>query len=314
MQRLEVRNQRSEVRLDVYLAESNIGLTRSQAKQLIEKGFVQVEGKKAKASLHLEEGDVVQVTIPPPAVYEVEAEDIPLDVIYEDKDIIVINKQVGMVVHPAVGNFSGTLVNALLGHCKDLSGIGGEIKPGIVHRLDKGTSGIMVAAKNDQAHQSLSKQFKDRTVTKIYGALVYGAPKTETGVIDKPIGRSMKDRKRMSTRTSKGRIAHTEWKVLERFDKYLAWLEVNLGTGRTHQIRVHLSGMGHPLVGDDTYGRGGPNRVKEGNLRKLVAVFERPALHAWKLGFDHPQTGERMNFDAPLPEDLKELLEQLRGI
>jgi 23S rRNA pseudouridine1911/1915/1917 synthase len=314
MQRLEVRNQRSDVRLDVYLAESDLGLTRSHAKQLIEKGFVQVKGKRAKASLHLEEGDVVHVTIPPPESYDVQAEDIPLDVIFEDEDVIVINKPVGMVVHPAVGNFSGTLVNALLGHCKDLSGIGGELKPGIVHRLDKGTSGIMVAAKNDQAHQNLSKQFMDRTVTKIYGALVYGVPQTESGVIDKPIGRSMKDRKRMSTRTSKGRIALTEWKVLERFNNYLVWLEVNLGTGRTHQIRVHLSAMGHPLVGDDTYGRGGPNRVKAGNLRKLVAVFDRPALHAWKLGFDHPRTGERVELEATLPNDLVELLERLRGV
>jgi 23S rRNA pseudouridine1911/1915/1917 synthase len=224
----------------------------------------------------------------------------------------VINKSVDMVVHPAPGNFTGTLVNALLAHCKDLSGIGGELKPGIVHRLDKGTSGVMVVAKNDAAHLGLSQQFKDRTVTKIYGALVYGAPK-DRGRIDKEIGRSLGDRKKMSTETKKGRAAYTEWKVLERYGKYLSWLEVNLGTGRTHQIRVHLTDLGHPLVGDSQYGRGGPHRVPEGLLREALEGFERPALHAWKLSFKHPRTREVLEFEAPIPNDLQELLEKLRS-
>ena len=217
-----------------------------------------------------------------------------------------------MVVHPAPGSPSGTLVNALLAHCTDLSGIGGELKPGIVHRLDKGTSGVMVVAKNDVAHVALSNQFKAREVTKIYVALVYGAPK-DTGKIDKPIGRSLTDRKKMSTKTKQGRIAYTAWKVLERFGKYLSWLEINLGTGRTHQIRVHMTDLGYPLVGDAQYGRGGPHRVPEGPLRDTLEGFDRPALHAWKLSFIHPKTHKEVQFEAPIPDDLQTLLDKLKS-
>jgi 23S rRNA pseudouridine1911/1915/1917 synthase len=298
-------------RLDLCIVGQDVPLTRSMAKQLIDDGLITVNGKQSKASYHVRENDSVDISIPEPEEAKAEPEDIPLNILYEDGDIIVINKSVDMVVHPAVGNPKGTLVNALLGHCRDLSGIGGELKPGIVHRLDKGTSGAMVVAKNDEAHLDLSKQFKDREVTKIYRALVYGAPK-DSGKVDKPIGRSPSDRKKMSTQAKQGRIAYTEWKVLERFGKYLSWLEINLGTGRTHQIRVHMTDMGHPLVGDAQYGRGGPHRVPEGPMRDVLEGFDRPALHAWKLGFVHPRTQKQVQFEAPLPDDLNELLEKLR--
>lgn len=298
-------------RLDVFVAAQDVPLTRSMVKQLIDDDMILVNGKETKASYHVHEGDHIIVTVPAPEEATAKPENIPLDVLFEDHDIIVINKSVDMVVHPAPGNPKGTLVNALLAHCTDLSGIGGELKPGIVHRLDKGTSGVMVVAKNDAAHLGLSQQFKDRQVTKIYGGLVYGAPK-DTGAIDKEIGRSLGDRKKMSTATKKGRVAHTEWKVLERFGKYLSWLEINLGTGRTHQIRVHMTDLGHPIVGDPQYGRGGSHRVPEGPLRDTLEGFDRPALHAWKLAFTHPTTHKRVEFEAPIPSDLRELLERLR--
>lgn len=298
-------------RLDIYVVGQNVPLTRSMAKQLIDDELITVNGKKSKASYHIHENDEINIFIPEPEEAKAKPEDIPLDILYEDGDIIVINKSVDMVVHPAAGNPSGTLVNALLGHCKDLSGIGGELKPGIVHRLDKGTSGVMVVAKNDAAHLNLSEQFKDREVTKIYRALVYGSLQ-DKGKIDKPIGRSPSDRKKMSTQAKHGRVAYTEWKVLERFGKYLSWLEINLGTGRTHQIRVHMTDLGHPLVGDSQYGRGGPHRVPEGPMRKVLEDFDRPALHAWKLGFAHPRTHKQVQFEAPLPDDLEQLLTKLR--
>lgn len=300
-------------RLDVYVVAQNVPLTRSMAKQLIDDDLITVNGEKSKASYHVHENDVIDVTIPEPEEVTAKPEDIPLNILFEDSDIVVVNKMVGMVVHPAAGSPSGTLVNALLAHCTDLSGIGGELKPGIVHRLDKGTSGVMVVAKNDAAHLNLSKQIKDRDVTKIYCALVYGAPK-DRGKIDKPIGRSLTDRKKMSTKTKQGRIAYTEWKVLERFGKYLSWLEINLGTGRTHQIRVHMTDLGYPLVGDAQYGRGGVNRLPSGHWREAVQDFQRPALHAWRLGFTHPCTREELQFEAPIPEDLQTLLEKLRTV
>lgn len=300
-------------RLDVYVVAQNVPLTRSMAKQLIDDELIKVNGKKTKASYKVHEGDEVSVTIPEPREAKAVPEDIPLNILYEDSDIIVINKAVDMVVHPAPGSPSGTLVNALLAHCKDLSGIGGELKPGIVHRLDKGTSGVMVVAKNDAAHLNLSTQIKDRSVTKIYCALVYGAPK-DRGKIDKPIGRSLTDRKKMSTRTKQGRIAYTAWKVLERFGKYLSWLEINLGTGRTHQIRVHMTDLGYPLVGDAQYGRGGINRLPSGHWREALEGFTRPALHSWKLTLVHPRTHKEVQFVAPIPDDLRMLLEKLRTV
>lgn len=299
-------------RLDVFLTAVMEGMTRARLQKLIRDGHVEVNGRSAKASLIIHTNDDVAVTVPPPVKHDVIPQDIPLRVLYEDEDIIVVDKPSDMVVHPAAGNWDGTLVNALMAHCKDLSGIGGEIKPGIVHRLDKGTSGVMVAAKNDRAHLFLSAQFKDRKVKKVYQALVYGNVKGETGIIDSSIGRSVKNRKKFSTRTKKGREALTQWKVLKRFDKDLTLLEIRLRTGRTHQIRVHFAAQGHPLVGDETYAR--QNRQAKSlsvARRKKVLSFDRPALHAWRLGFEHPKNKEWVEFEAPVPFDFKELLNNL---
>ena len=299
-------------RLDVYLASALKSVTRARIQKLVDGGFVEVGGRKAKASYKVKKGDEVSVEIPPPVIHNVAAEQIPLNILYEDGDIIVVNKPADMVVHPAAGNWQGTLVNALLAHCKDLSGIGGEIKPGIVHRLDRGTSGAIVAAKNDGAHLGLSMQFKDRTVKKIYKALVYGAVKNDSGFMDKPIGRSVKDRKKFSARTGKGRTALTEWKVLKRYGNDLTLVEIRLKTGRTHQIRVHFAEEGHPLVGDLFYGSVRQlKRVSDLARRKTVESFGRPALHAAVLGFEHPAKGRWVEFEAPLPEDFKELLDNL---
>ncbi len=302
------------IRLDAFVSSAGVGLSRSQAKKLIEEGGVLVNGSPAKVAYAVREKDLIAIAIPPPKIPTAIPEEIPLNVLYEDSDIIVINKPAGMVVHPAAGHPTGTLVNALLAHCKDLSGIGGELKAGIVHRLDIGTSGAIVAAKNDEAHRSLSAQFKARTVVKIYLALVCGAMRMESGTFDTAIGRSLNDRKRMSGRTKKGRDSLTEWKVKERFGKNLSWLEIRLRTGRMHQIRVHFSEAGHPLVGDATYG--GVRRAGRfpGELREELFSFPRPALHAWKLGISHPRTGESMEFVAPIPSDIETLLSQLRTL
>ncbi|MFH0800487.1 MAG: RluA family pseudouridine synthase [Pseudomonadota bacterium] len=302
------------MRLDAFVAKSVRGLSRSQAKRLIEDGCVLLNGASAKAARAVAAGDRVTVDVPPPSSPSAKPEDIPLDIIYEDGDIIVVAKPAGMVVHPAAGHPGGTLVNALLAHCGDLSGIGGELKPGIVHRLDMGTSGAIIAAKNDEAHRSLAAQFKARTVTKIYLALVFGAMRADSGSFDQPIGRSTGDRKKMSVHTRKGRASLTEWRVAERFGSHLSWIEIELRTGRMHQIRVHFTEAGHPLVGDPLYGgvrKAG--RVPAGPLHDAVADFPRPALHAWRLGIDHPKSGKRMEFVAPLPEDIEDLLAALRA-
>jgi 23S rRNA pseudouridine1911/1915/1917 synthase len=301
------------MRVDLYAAEKVPSSSRSQIKRLIESGLVMINGRPCKAAAIVAFGDVVSIEIPPLALPSCGAEDIPLDVIYEDADIIVVNKPAGMVVHPAHGHPSGTLVNALLSHCKDLSGIGGELRAGVVHRLDAGTSGAIVAAKNDEAHRLLAAQFKARTVEKIYAALVFGIVKGDSGAIDKPIGRSIGDRKKISARTRKAREALTEWKVIERLCGALSFLEIRLRTGRTHQIRVHFAEAGHPLVGDATYG--GVKRAKgisQGPLADVVANFSRPALHSLRLAIDHPATHARIKFIAPLPRDLEDLLYQIR--
>lgn len=305
---------RSEVglRLDVFIAGEMKKLTRARVQGLIEEGKILLNDKSAKASHKVKKGDAVTVDLPAPEKHVAVAEDIPLNVIYEDRDIIVVNKSSDMVVHPAHGNWKGTLVNALLAHCNDLSGVGGELKPGIVHRLDRGTSGVIVAAKNDRSHVGLCKQFKDRKVLKIYRALVFGSVKKDEGVIDSPIGRSVRDRKKFSSHTSKGRIARTQWKVDKRFDGDLTLLEIRLHTGRTHQIRVHFAEAGHPLVGDAVYGSKGHLKcVTDPERRKLVEEFGRPALHAAKIGFHHPGKGTWVEFEAPMPDDLKGLLKRL---
>jgi len=299
-------------RLDQFLAETDLKLSRSQAKKLIEGGSILLDQRRTKPSAHLKEGDIVSVTLPEPEPLALKPELLPLAVLYEDSSIIVIDKPPGMVVHPAYGNPSGTLVNALLFYCKDLAGINGVLRPGIVHRLDKDTSGVMVVAKDDEAYQELTKQFKNRTVEKVYCAIAYGHFPEEEGVIDSAIGRHPSQRKRMSTRTKKGRSAITRWKVIERLTGF-TFLEIFPQTGRTHQIRVHLSSVGHPILGDPLYGRRGRlGTIHDPVLKECVRRMNRQALHAQRLGISHPRTGERIQFVSPIPQDMKEVLEWLR--
>ena len=290
------------------------GLTRSMARRLIESGQVTVDGIRQKPSLKLKGGELVSVTIPPPTPAEPVAETIPLEILYEDGDLVVVNKPAGMVVHPGAGNTGGTLVNALLGHCSDLSGVGGEIRPGIVHRIDKGTSGILVAAKNDFAHRALSIQFKEHSIKRVYLALVFGSPKGDNGRIESVIGRHPSDRKRMSGATRHGKEAITLWKVVRRYPG-LTLIQLKLKTGRTHQIRVHLSEAGHPIVGDATYGgKGRLTAIHDLKLHTLIGKLGRQALHAKILGFTHPASGEYLEFESDLPTDLAQLIEYLENL
>ena len=300
-------------RLDQFVADSESTLSRSQVKKGIEAQTILLNDRPAKPGVHLKSGDRVSCTFPRPIPLSVEPEPLPLTILYEDPSVIVIDKPAGMVVHPAAGNPSGTLVNALLHHCKDLAGINGVLRPGIVHRLDKGTSGVMVVAKDDKAYHHLTKQFKNRTVEKVYLAIACGKFNRDEGRADADIGRHPSERKRMSTHTRKGRPAITTWKVRERLDGF-ALLEIHPETGRTHQIRVHLSSAGHPLLGDPLYGRKGrPGATQEPVLRGYLEKLGRQALHAHRLGFIHPRTGEKVAFVSPIPQDMKEVLEWLRS-
>ena len=290
-------------RLDVFLTEQNQDFSRSHVQKLIADGKVMVNGQQRKANFKLTAGDEITLEIPEAVEAEILPEDIPLDILYEDKDIIVINKARGMVVHPAAGVFSGTLVNALMHHCTDLSGINDKLRPGIVHRLDKDTSGVMVAAKSDKAHLSLAQQIKDKTAHRIYQAIVYGNIKEEAGIIKGDIGRHPVDRKKMAI-VQDGKSAVTHFKVLERFGEYTL-VECALETGRTHQIRVHMTHIGHPLVGDPKYGTNGK--------RKDNFSIQGQALHSMSLELDHPVTGERMTFNTELPEDMQKILRYLRN-
>lgn len=285
-------------RVDKYLTTELDTMSRSKVQNLIADGYVFVNGETIKANYKLEAGDKVEVFVPEPEAVDVEAEDIPLDIIYEDKDIVLINKAQGMVVHPGAGNPNGTLVNALLFHIKDLSGINGEIRPGIVHRLDKDTSGILIVAKNDEAHVNLSEQLQNRTVKRKYWALVHGVLPHEHGTINAPIGRDPKDRQKFTV-IKGGKEAISHFRVLERIQKF-SLMEVSLETGRTHQIRVHLNYIDHPVAGDKIYG---PKKSLEGNGQ---------FLHARMLEFTHPRTGETMSFEAELPALFKETLDRLR--
>jgi 23S rRNA pseudouridine1911/1915/1917 synthase len=288
-------------RLDFALAQL-LGISRSQARRWIDAGQVVIDGRSPRASARVKAGDVIEATPAEPVASELTPEDIPLAVLYEDDDLIVVDKPAGMVVHPGAGHPTGTLVNALLHHCGTLAGVGGVLRPGIVHRLDIGTSGVLVVAKCDAAHTALARQFHDHSVDREYRALVRGLPGADAGRVDRPIGRHPRDRKRMSVRFRRGREAHTAWRVLRRFaSSDRSWLAVAPETGRTHQIRVHLASAGLPIVGDVVYGR-----TKRGE-----SELARPALHARLLGFDHPRSGERLRFEAPLPEDLAQLLERL---
>ena len=287
-------------RLDAYIASMDDNLSRMTVKKLIEDNKVIVNGNIAKSSYKVKENDVIELEEPEAKTVDIVAQDIPIDVVYEDNDIIVVNKPKGLVVHPANGNWDGTLVNAIMAKCKDsLSGIGGEIRPGIVHRLDKDTSGLLIIAKNDKAHLNLSEQIKNRNVKKVYYALVRGIVPENDATINMPIARSTKDRKKMAV-DKNGKEAITHFKVLERFDKYTL-LEVKIDTGRTHQIRVHLSQIGYPVVGDEVYSNGKNEFGVHGQL-----------LHAKSLDFIHPSTGEKMHLEAQLPEEFENVLKKLK--
>ena len=285
------------VRLDVFLSEK-LGKTRSAVTKAIQDGFVRLNGAvPVKSGVKVAMGDLIEADIPDPRPISAAPQDIPIDILYEDADIAVVNKPQGMVTHPAAGSPDGTLVNALLARVSDLSGINGEIRPGIVHRLDKDTSGVLVIAKNDAAHLSLSEQISQKTALRYYYALVVGKIAAEEGVVDKPIARSKKDRKKMTVDEG-GRKALTLYRVLARFSGYTL-VECELRTGRTHQIRVHMKSIGHPVVGDPVYGKDSP-LAPHGQL-----------LHAHKLVLDHPRTGERMSFEAPLNDDFAAALAKL---
>lgn len=289
------------IRVDAWVAELT-GVSRAQVRRWVDAGRVLVAGAKVRASYRVSLGDSIEARPIEAVEMELTPEAIPLDVLYEDEDLIVIDKPAGLVVHPAPGHPNGTLVNALLNHCGDLAGIGGVLRPGIVHRLDRGTSGVLVAAKNDAAHQALSTQFAEHSIDRVYRALVRGLPRADEGRIDRPIGRHPRDRKRMSVVTKAGRDSITNWRVTRRFrDSTVSELEVHPETGRTHQIRVHLSAAGLPLVGDVIYGR----------ARGRDALLGRPALHAAHLGFEHPRSGKRMGFDSVMPDDLLEWMAEL---
>ena len=287
-------------RLDTYIPSVDTDITRTSAQRLIEDGNILVNGKNAKVSYKIQENDKISVEITEPKQIELKAQNIPIEIIYEDSDIIVVNKSKGMVVHPANGNPDGTLVNAIMAICKDsLSGIGGEIRPGIVHRIDKDTSGLLIVAKNDNAHVKMSEQIKNHEVKKTYIALVRGVFKENEATIDMPIGRSTSDRKKMAVNKN-GKNAITHIKVLKRFDKYTL-LQVNIETGRTHQIRVHLSHIGYPIVGDYTYSNG---------KNEFDVIGQ--CLHAQKLEFKHPITQKDMCLEAELPQYFKDILDKLK--
>ena len=286
-------------RLDTYIAKIDENITRTSAQRLIEEENILVNGKKQKVSYKIQNNDKITIEIPEPKQIELKAQNIPLDVIYEDSDIIVINKPKGMVVHPANGNPDGTLVNAILSRCKDsLSGIGGEIRPGIVHRLDKDTTGLLIVAKNDKSHVKMSEQIKNHEVKKTYIALVRGVLKENEATINMPIGRSNTDRKKMAV-VKNGKNAITHIKVIKRFNKYTL-LEINIETGRTHQIRVHLSHIGFPVVGDYTYSNG----------KNEFGIIGQ-CLHAKALDFKHPITQKEIHLEAPLPEYFRDILNKL---
>lgn len=288
-------------RLDVFLTQHIQGFTRSRIQKLIQEDCVTVNGKVEKANFKLKQGDLVLASVPEPRKIAIAAEAIPLDIIYEDQHMLVVNKPQGMVVHPAAGNYDKTLVNALMAHCgDDLSGINGELRPGILHRIDKDTSGLLLVAKDDRAHLGLAEQIKAHSLTREYLCLVHGRIKSDSGTIDAPIGRDERDRKKMTVTNKNSRNAVTHFYVEERFDKY-TFVRCRLETGRTHQIRVHMSKNSHPIVGDPVYGR-----------RKEEFKLNGQLLHACKVGFVHPISGQYMEFSRDIPEYFKEVLETIR--
>lgn len=297
---IKVTSEMAGKRLDVVLSEQCSDLTRSYINKLCKEERAALNGKTSKGNKKCKEGDVITLQVPEPTELEILPEEMNLDIVYEDQDVILINKPKGMVVHPAAGHYSGTLVNGLMAHCKDdLSGINGVLRPGIVHRIDKDTTGILIVCKNDMAHQSIAKQLYDHSITRKYHAIVYGNIKEEEGTVNAPIGRSLKDRKKMGI-VMDGKHAVTHYKVLKRLKKGFTYIECQLETGRTHQIRVHMASIKHPLLGDDVYGP-----------KKSKYTLEGQCLHAKVLGFVHPRTGEYMEFEVPLSEYFEKLLNKL---
>ncbi|WP_312425887.1 RluA family pseudouridine synthase [Lacrimispora sp.] len=289
------------VRIDRYLSDQCQDISRSYLQKLLKEQSVLVEEKPVKSNYKVNAGDRISLTLPEIREPEIVPEEIPLDIVYEDKDIILINKPKGMVVHPAAGHYSGTLVNGLMSHCRDeLSGINGVMRPGIVHRIDMDTTGVLIVCKNDMAHNSISEQLKEHSITRKYAAIVHGVLKDDKGTINAPIGRHPIDRKKMSINEKNGREAVTHYRVLERFRQF-TYIECQLETGRTHQIRVHMASIGHPLLGDSVYGPA-----------KCPFRLTGQTLHAGVLGIIHPRTGEYMEFTAPLPDYFEELLRKLR--
>ena len=290
------------IRIDRYLSDQYQEFSRSYLQKLLKDEAVLVSGKPVKSNYKVNAGDNIELSMPEAVEPEIEAEELDLDVLYEDKDIIIINKPKGMVVHPAAGHYSGTLVNGLMAHCRqDLSGINGIMRPGIVHRIDMDTTGVLIACKNDMAHNSIAEQLKEHSITRKYYAIVHGILKDDEGTINAPIGRHPVDRKKMSINEKNGREAITHYRVLERFQQF-TYVECQLETGRTHQIRVHMASIGHPLLGDAVYGPA-----------KSPFRLQGQTLHAGVLGIIHPRSKEYMEFTAPLPDYFEELLRKLRG-
>ncbi len=306
-------SERPPERLDSFLSFCLPDISRSQIKKLIDDNQVLVDGQAAKASLKLKGEEQVEVTLPEPEPIEAIPQDMPLDILYEDSAVIVINKPAGMVVHPAAGHATGTLVNALLHHCDDLAGIGGELRPGIVHRIDKDTSGILVITKNDNSHQQLSAQFKAHSIHRIYLALIHGCPESDSGVVRQAIGRHPTQRKKMSGKARHAKDAVTHWKIVKRYPAdRLSLVQCQLETGRTHQIRVHFSEMNLPLVGDPLYGsRSKEAAIQDQTLAKLVKKLPGQALHARSLGFIHPDSGKYLEFSTQMPETLLNIVSYL---
>lgn len=301
-------------RLDVFLTAHVANATRSKVQQAIRDGTVLVDGRTARPSHPVSPGEQIDITLPKPPPQDATPEAIPLDILFEDNDLLVVNKPAGMVTHPAYGNYTGTLVNALLYHCNALSSAGDPTRPGIVHRLDKETSGLMVVAKSDAAHAKLARQFAQRTIGREYQAIVWGLFRQQEGTIDANLGRSASDRKRMAV-TDAGKRAVTDYAVVTAFE-YLSLVRLRLHTGRTHQIRVHLAHINHPVFGDPTYnGRhivwGQATARRKAEVQNLLKLMPRQALHARTIAFVHPRTGELMSFDSPLPDDMQQVLERL---
>lgn len=298
---MKVEASENKKRIDSYLSEKMPDFSRSRIQKLIEDGQILVNDAPVKSNYKVRTEDLISIAIEEPVEVDIEAENIPLDIVYEDEDLLVVNKPKGMVVHPAPGHYTGTLVNALMYHCKGkLSGINGELRPGIVHRIDMDTTGLLVVCKNDYAHNFLAEQLKEHSITRQYQAICYNGIKEEEGIVDAPIGRDRRDRKRMAIDRSSGREAVTHYRVLERLGKY-TYIECQLETGRTHQIRVHMTSIGHPLLGDEVYGP-----------KNCPFHLQGQTLHAKTLGFIHPVTKKYMEFNSPLPEYFEKLLAVLR--